>query len=65
VAYFCPDEGWLEFDPTNDMTASTQHIVTAFGRDYVDVTPIKGVIFGGGKAPVLRVAVNVERLEDA
>ena len=65
VAYFCPDEGWLEFDPTNDMTASSQHIVTAFGRDYVDVTPIKGVIFGGGKGPVLRVSVNVERLGES
>ncbi len=64
VAYFCPDEGWLEFDPTNDTAASNQHIVTAFGRDYFDVTPLKGVIFGGGKAPMLSVSVDVSRLED-
>jgi transglutaminase-like putative cysteine protease len=64
AAYYCPEEGWLEFDPTNDTAASSQHIVTAFGRDYVDVTPIKGVIFGGGKAPVLSVSVDVARLEE-
>ena len=65
VAYFCPDEGWLEFDPTNDTAANTQHIATALGRDYVDVTPVKGVIFGGGKNPQLSVSVDVARLGDA
>jgi transglutaminase-like putative cysteine protease len=64
IAYFCPDEGWLEFDPTNDTAANSQHIVTAFGRDYYDVTPIKGVIFGGGKAPLLSVSVDVARLDE-
>lgn len=62
VAYFCPDEGWVEFDPTNDTAANNQHIVTAFGRDYFDVTPIKGVIFGGGKSPLLNVSVDVSRV---
>ncbi|WP_101756796.1 transglutaminase family protein [Oceanicoccus sp. KOV_DT_Chl] len=62
VAYFCPKEGWVEFDPTNNTAAGSQHIVTAFGRDYGDVTPIKGVIFGGGKSPVLSVSVDVRRL---
>jgi len=65
VAYFCPDEGWVEFDPTNDTAANNQHIVTAFGRDYFDVTPIKGVIFGGGKSPLLNVSVDVSRTGDA
>lgn len=65
VAYFCPDEGWVEFDPTNNTMAGTQHIVTAFGRDYVDVTPVKGVIFGGGEAPVLDVSVDVARIADS
>ena len=65
VAYFCPDEGWVEFDPTNDTAANNQHIVTALGRDYLDVTPVKGVIFGGGKNPQLSVSVDVARLGDA
>ncbi len=61
IAYFSPDEGWIEFDPTNDVRAEGQHIVTAFGRDYYDVTPLKGVIFGGGKSPILEVSVDVSR----
>lgn len=65
VAYFCPDEGWVEFDPTNDTPANHQHIVTALGRDYLDVTPVKGVIFGGGENPQLSVSVDVARLEEA
>ncbi|MEP5569454.1 MAG: transglutaminase family protein [Halioglobus sp.] len=64
VAYFCPEEGWVEFDPTNDTAAQSQHIVTAFGRDYFDVTPIKGVIFGGGEGPLLSVSVDVSRIEE-
>jgi transglutaminase-like putative cysteine protease len=64
IAYFCPEEGWIEFDPTNDVLAASdgQHIVTAFGRDYYDVTPVKGVIFGGGESPVLSVSVDVSRV---
>jgi transglutaminase-like putative cysteine protease len=61
IAYFSPEEGWVEFDPTNDVRAGTQHIVTAEGRDYYDVTPLKGVIFGGGKNPTLEVSVDVAR----
>jgi transglutaminase-like putative cysteine protease len=65
VAYFCPEEGWVEFDPTNNTLAGSQHIVTAFGRDYIDVTPVKGVIFGGGQAPMLQVSVDVRRIEES
>jgi transglutaminase-like putative cysteine protease len=63
LAYFSPDEGWLEFDPTNDTSANHQHIVTAVGRDYFDVTPVKGVLFGGGESPILDVSVDVSRLQ--
>lgn len=62
VSYFSPEMGWVEFDPTNDSTAGNQHIVTAEGRDYFDVTPVRGVIFGGGKEPLLNVSVDVSRL---
>lgn len=62
IAYFSPEQGWVEFDPTNNTTAGVQHIVTAFGRDYLDVTPVKGVIFGGGSESSLSVSVDVARL---
>ncbi len=64
VSYFSPQEGWIEFDPTNNTMANHQHIVTAYGRDYFDVTPLKGVIYGGGDAPGLRVSVDVQRLNE-
>ncbi len=65
IAYFSPQEGWVEFDPTNNTSAKSQHIVTALGRDYYDVTPVKGVIFGGGRSPGLSVSVDVARLPEA
>lgn len=61
-AVYCPGEGWYEFDPTNNKMACEQHIITAWGRDYSDVTPLRGVIFGGGEKPQLAVAVTVKRL---
>jgi transglutaminase-like putative cysteine protease len=61
-AVYSPEEGWFEFDPTNDKIAAEQHIVTAWGRDYSDVTPLRGVIFGGGDKHELSVAVTVRRL---
>lgn len=60
---YCPGEGWVEFDPTNNAMASEQHIVTAWGRDYSDVSPLRGVIFGGGDSHQLKVAVTVARAE--
>jgi len=58
-AVFDPDHGWVDFDPTNNQIVSDQHITTAWGRDYSDVTPLKGVVFGGG-AHTLEVAVDME-----
>lgn len=62
-AVYSPEQGWLEFDPTNNKMATQQHIVTAWGRDYSDVTPLRGVIFGGGDKHKLSVAVTVQRLD--
>lgn len=62
ISVFSPTEGWVEFDPTNNCIAGDQHIITAWGRDYGDVTPLKGIIFGGGKEPHLVVSVDVSRL---
>lgn len=62
---YSPGEGWFEFDPTNDTIPVGQHIVTAWGRDYSDVSPLRGVILGGGSSQNLHVSVDVARLEDA
>lgn len=57
---FFPDWGWMDFDPTNNLVPSDQHIVVAWGRDFSDVTPVKGVVFSGG-GHRLKVSVDVER----
>ena len=61
VSVYFPNIGWVEFDPTNNLLPSDKHITIAFGRDYHDVAPIKGVVFGSGKQ-VLDVKVDVERV---
>ena len=61
VAVFFPGVGWVEFDPTNNLVPSHQHIIVAFGRDYLDVAPIKGIVFSSGKQK-LTVRVDVERM---
>jgi transglutaminase-like putative cysteine protease len=48
VAAFVPELGWQQFDPTNDVTPSDGHITLGWGRDYGDVTPVKGITLGGG-----------------
>lgn len=59
VTVFAPDIGWTDFDPTNDLLPSDEHVTVAHGRDFSDVTPLKGVILGGGRHEV-RVSVDVE-----
>jgi transglutaminase-like putative cysteine protease len=58
---YLPDLGWMDFDPTNNQLPGDRHIIVAWGRDYSDVTPLKGVIFGGHNHE-LKVAVEVENL---
>jgi len=60
---YVPQLGWLDLDPTNNQRPMGRHITTAWGRDFSDVTPLKGVIFGGGAGHGLAVSVDVERLE--
>lgn len=64
LAVYCPGVGWLETDPTNNMQPATAHVTLARGRDYGDVSPIRGVILGGGDHS-LRVSVDVVRVEDS
>jgi transglutaminase-like putative cysteine protease len=47
VSLFVPGSGWFSFDPTNDLIISDSHITLAWGRDYGDVTPVKGITLGG------------------
>lgn len=58
VSVYIPPFGWCEFDPTNDMIPQERHIVTAYGRDYSDIAPLKGIIFSSGRH-TLSVAVDV------
>ncbi|MBL6853243.1 MAG: transglutaminase family protein, partial [Alphaproteobacteria bacterium] len=51
-------EGWLDFDPTNNMCPGEGHITLAWGRDYTDVAPINGIVTGGGPHMV-EVGVDV------
>ena len=61
VSVFCPPCGWVDFDPTNDVRVGTDHIVIAWGRDFGDVSPLRGVIVGGGRHRLsVRVSVQAE-----
>ena len=62
---YLPDAGWHDFDPTNNRVPLDQHITTAWGRDYADVTPVKGVIFGGNPDHRPQVSVDMERLPES
>jgi transglutaminase-like putative cysteine protease len=58
LAVHCPRRGWVDLDPTNDLLPGSRHITIGWGRDYGDVSPLRGVILGGG-AHDLRVGVSV------
>jgi transglutaminase-like putative cysteine protease len=59
---YCPSTGWLDFDPTNNLLPAGEHITVAYGRDYTDVSPVTGVITGGGSHRV-KVGVDVATVE--
>jgi transglutaminase-like putative cysteine protease len=61
VSVFCPPFGWIDLDPTNDLRVGNHHIVIGWGRDFGDVSPLRGVIIGGGKHRLtVRVSVQAE-----
>jgi transglutaminase-like putative cysteine protease len=62
VSAFCPGLGWIDVDPTNDVVPSTGHVTIAWGRDFSDVSPLHGLILGGG-AHTLKVGVDLEAIE--
>ena len=63
LSFYCPDCGWLDVDPTNNLLPSERHITLAWGRDFSDVSPLRGVIVGGGKDQ-MKVAVDVTPVTD-
>lgn len=64
VSVLTPGGAWVDLDPTNDHFCDSRYIVTAWGRDYRDVSPLKGLIYTEDDQPTtstMRVAVNVRR----
>jgi transglutaminase-like putative cysteine protease len=61
VSAYCPGSGWLDVDPTNNLVPSDSHVTLAWGRDYSDVSPFRGVILGG-RDHELEVGVDLEPL---
>jgi transglutaminase-like putative cysteine protease len=58
---YCPHTGWVDFDPTNDLLPGDEHVTVAVGRDFSDVSPLSGILTGGGDHEVV-VSVDVEPL---
>lgn len=61
---YTPNDGWIDFDPTNNQRPDHRYVTTAWGRDYGDVAPLKGVVYGGGSQTV-SVSVDVNRVDGA
>jgi len=61
---YIPDFGWCDFDPTNNKIPNHEYILLGFGRDYLDISPLKGVVKSSGESE-LSVRVNVQRLEQS
>jgi transglutaminase-like putative cysteine protease len=64
LAVHCPRHGWVDLDPTNDCLPDEQHVTLGWGRDYGDVSPLRGVILGGARH-TLAVGVSVVPLDAA
>lgn len=62
VSAYCPEIGWIDVDPTNNVVPSNNHVTLGWGRDYGDVSPLRGLILGG-RDHTLKVNVDVEPLE--
>ncbi len=58
ISVWTPEAGWIDFDPTNNISPKEEHIALAFGRDFQDVSPVSGVLLGGGDHEV-DVSVDV------
>jgi transglutaminase-like putative cysteine protease len=59
VSAYCRGAGWIDMDPTNDVSPTDGHVTVAWGRDYGDISPLRGLILGGGSND-LRVEVDMK-----
>ena len=59
-----PKWGWIDLDPTNDLIVGEEHVTLGWGRDYLDVSPVLGILLGGGEH-TLDVGVDIEPLDEA
>jgi transglutaminase-like putative cysteine protease len=64
ISTYLPSVGWVDFDPVNNVIPEERHVTVAYGRDYGDVTPVRGVLVGGGRH-LVRVSVDVAPIDDA
>ncbi len=58
-AWLGPEHGWIDLDPTNDLIVADEHVVLAWGRDYGDISPVRGILLGGGRHGV-KVSVDLQ-----
>ncbi|MFO1491245.1 MAG: transglutaminase family protein [Kiritimatiellia bacterium] len=61
ISAWCPGFGWIDADPTNNLLPGPRHITVGWGQDFADISPVRGVLVGGG-AHTLNVSVDVEPL---
>jgi transglutaminase-like putative cysteine protease len=65
ASLWVPGGGWVDIDPTNSQVVDDRYVTAAWGRDYADIPPLKGVIFTKGREHELDVVVDVVRLDDS
>tara|TARA_R110000850_G_scaffold4071_4_gene19152 strand:+ start:6816 stop:7307 length:492 start_codon:yes stop_codon:yes gene_type:complete len=63
IAIYIPGHAWVEFDATNNLLVNDKHIRVAVGRDFADVTPLKGIVYSGSEQE-MKVSVDVRNLDD-
>ena len=63
IAVYVPGHGWVELDATNNLLVNDKHIRVAVGRDFADVTPLKGIVYSGRKQE-MKVSVDVRNIEE-
>jgi transglutaminase-like putative cysteine protease len=63
IGVYCPNNGWLDLDPTNDKIANEEFITIGWGRDYQDVSPVAGVLYGGGNHRVIAAVDMIPETE--
>ncbi|PZX53966.1 transglutaminase-like putative cysteine protease [Algoriphagus ratkowskyi] len=63
IAVYMPGHAWVEFDATNNLLVNDKHIRVAVGRDFADVTPLKGIVYSGSEQE-MRVSVDVKKVEE-